>query len=264
MLHRADSLMTIRIFDAPLHGERTAAGEIRLDAGPVTLRDLIRGRLQQEVERYNQALPETFQGLVQPEESEQILNGFRMKTKRPLDWEVQCRRAYSSFEKNGFLVLVDGKQVTELDARSRSSRGFRDRLHQAGPARRRMKWPLTLTRSSGQCEPSFRRRNSLLRPVIGCARLSPLSGPIRLSSRERDVLKFVEAPLNRLKAEPSEVRLAFVFEALNEIVEKQIVSLQARFEDRGCLPAAERRGAQLPRGGAVGGTRLAAEGAVSV
>jgi hypothetical protein len=40
-----------------------------------------------------------------------------MKTRRPLDWEVQCRRAYSSFEKNGFLVLVDGKQVTELDSR---------------------------------------------------------------------------------------------------------------------------------------------------
>ncbi len=37
-------------------------------------------------------------------------------------------------------------------------------------------------------------------------------------TRERDVLKFVEAPLHRLKSEPSEVRLAFVFEALNEIV----------------------------------------------
>jgi hypothetical protein len=109
--------MAIRIFDAPLHGERTGAGEILLDAGPLTLRDLIRSRLQQEVERYNQALPETFQGLVQPDESEQILNGFRMKTKRPLDWDVQCRRAYSSFERNGFLVLVDGKQVTELDSR---------------------------------------------------------------------------------------------------------------------------------------------------
>ena len=107
--------MTILIFDAPLHGERTAAGGIRLDAGPVTLRELIRGRLQQEVERYNQALPETFQGLVQPEESEQILNGYRLKTRRPLDWQVQCRRAWSSFEKNGFLVLVDGRQVTELD-----------------------------------------------------------------------------------------------------------------------------------------------------
>lgn len=109
--------MTIRIFDAPLHGERTPAGAISLDERPATLRDLIRGRLRQEVDRYNQALPETFQGLVQPEESEQILNGFRMKTKRSLDWEVQCRRACSSFERNGFLVLVDGKQVTELDSR---------------------------------------------------------------------------------------------------------------------------------------------------
>jgi hypothetical protein len=111
-------VMTTRIFDAPLHGERKAAGWVQLDAaGPAILRDLIRGRIRQEVELYNQALPETFQGLVQPEESEQILNGFRMKTKRPLDWEQQCRRACLSFEKNGFLVLVDGKQVTELDAR---------------------------------------------------------------------------------------------------------------------------------------------------
>ena len=108
--------MTILIFDAPLHGERTAAGGVLLNPGPATLRDLIRGRLRQEVERYNLALPETFQGLVQPEESEQILNGFRMKTKRPLDLEVQCRRAYASFERNGFLVLVDGKQVTDLDS----------------------------------------------------------------------------------------------------------------------------------------------------
>jgi hypothetical protein len=108
--------MTIRVFDAPLHGQRIAADGILLDDGPATLRDLIRGRLRQEVERYNKALPETFQGLVQPEESEQILNGFRMKSRRPLDWEVQCRRACSSFEKNGFLVLVDGMQVTELDA----------------------------------------------------------------------------------------------------------------------------------------------------
>jgi hypothetical protein len=113
MLHR----MTIRVFDAPLHGGRIAAGGVLLDAGPATLRDLIRGRLHLEVERYNRALPEIFQGLVQPEQSEQILNGFKMKTKRPLDLEAQCRRAYSSFEQNGFLVLVDGKQVTELDLR---------------------------------------------------------------------------------------------------------------------------------------------------
>ena len=32
------------------------------------------------------------------------------------------------------------------------------------------------------------------------------------------ITQFVEAPLNRLKSEPPEVRLAFVFEALDEIV----------------------------------------------
>jgi hypothetical protein len=107
--------MTMGIFDAPLYGERTPVGQIQFEPGPAKLRDLIRARIQREVELYNQTLPGKFQGLVQPEESEQILNGFRMKTRRPLDWEAQCRRAYSSFERNGFLVLVDGKQVTELN-----------------------------------------------------------------------------------------------------------------------------------------------------
>src|SRR5580704_10436738 len=38
---------------------------------------------------------------------------------------------------------------------------------------------------------------------------------------ERDVLKLAEVPLNRLKSEPPEVRLAFVFEALNELVRNE-------------------------------------------
>jgi len=45
--------------------------------------------------------------------------------------------------------------------------------------------------------------------------------------RERDVLQAVEAPLNRLKSEPPEVRLAFVFEALNEIVRTSSYHLKA-------------------------------------
>ena len=88
---------------------------ITVDQASTSARELIRSRVKQEVERYNQTLPEVFQGLVQPEESEQILNGFRMKAPRPLDWEVQNERACSSFERNGFLMLVNGVQVLELD-----------------------------------------------------------------------------------------------------------------------------------------------------
>ncbi|WP_263353122.1 DUF4132 domain-containing protein [Acidicapsa acidisoli] len=40
-------------------------------------------------------------------------------------------------------------------------------------------------------------------------------------NRERDVLRLAEAPVSRLKAEPSEVRVGVVFEALNEIIHSQ-------------------------------------------
>src|ERR1700685_2831710 len=41
--------------------------------------------------------------------------------------------------------------------------------------------------------------------------------------RQQDVLRLVEAPLNRLKSEPPEVRLTFVFEALDEIVRSKSI-----------------------------------------
>ncbi len=106
---------TIHIWDETIPGHRSAAENVTLDHASITTRDLIRSRVQQEVERYNHSLPEVFRGLVQPEESEQLLNGFRLKVRRPLDWQAQYERACASFQRNGFLVLVDGLQVSELD-----------------------------------------------------------------------------------------------------------------------------------------------------
>ena len=109
--------MTIQIWDETIPGRRSPAEAVTLQQAETTARDLIRSRVQQEVGSYNQSLPEVFHGLVQPEESELTLNGFRMREKRPLDWEAQYRRACSSFERNGFLLLVDGRQVSDLDER---------------------------------------------------------------------------------------------------------------------------------------------------
>jgi hypothetical protein len=53
---------------------------------------------------------------------------------------------------------------------------------------------------------------------VSMREIVPAVGSNPFLHRERDVLKFVEAPLNRLKSEPTEARLAFIFEALNEIV----------------------------------------------
>jgi len=109
--------VTIHIWDEVIPGQRSSSDAVTVQQSDTTAREIIRSRVQQEVERHNQSLPEVFHGLVQPEESEQILNGYRMRTKRPLDWEVQVERTCSSFERNGFLVLVDGRQVCELDER---------------------------------------------------------------------------------------------------------------------------------------------------
>ncbi|TCC06351.1 hypothetical protein E0H45_23845 [Kribbella soli] len=59
----------------------------------ITLRDLVLTRVRDEVARFNAA----------PDKQ------------RHLDWERQADRAIEAFGRNGFFVLVDDRQVTELD-----------------------------------------------------------------------------------------------------------------------------------------------------
>jgi len=109
--------VTIHVWDEVVPGPHSPPKLLTLPQAETTARELILSRVREEVERHNQSLPEVFCGLVQPDESERLLNGFRMKTKRPLDWQVQFDRACTSFERNGFLLVVDGRQATGLDER---------------------------------------------------------------------------------------------------------------------------------------------------
>jgi hypothetical protein len=81
----------------------------------VTARELIRGRVYQEVTEYNARTPGPFQGLVQPTEAERTLNGYRIREGRKIDWEAQFAKAVTEFERNGFILLVDDRQLTALD-----------------------------------------------------------------------------------------------------------------------------------------------------
>lgn len=105
--------LTLPLRDETTAGESRSAGTFQFDTANLTIREIIRLRVQQEVERFNAADYEVFQGLVQPEESERILNGVRA---RPvLDWEQQFAKAITAFKGNGFLVLLDDRQITDLD-----------------------------------------------------------------------------------------------------------------------------------------------------
>ena len=103
----------ISILDETTSGRSSAAGAFQFPEAAVTLRDIIRLRVEQEAERFNQSEGGPFLGLVQPEESERILNGVR--TRRKVDWQMQYATAVKSFEGNGFLVFIDNRQIMDLD-----------------------------------------------------------------------------------------------------------------------------------------------------
>ncbi|HEX8273609.1 MAG TPA: hypothetical protein VF615_13310 [Longimicrobiaceae bacterium] len=106
---------TLTVYDETLSGDRTPACTLDFLSERVTVRELVRARVWQEVQDYNLRLPELFQGLVQPTDTERTLNGFRLRTRRRIDWEAQAARALEAFERNGFMVLVDDRQAESLD-----------------------------------------------------------------------------------------------------------------------------------------------------
>jgi hypothetical protein len=91
--------------------------EFALDvpAERITVRELIRTRVYQEVRDYNLSRPEYFRGLVQPTGAERTLNGFKVQRGRKLDPEKQFEKAIESFYRNGFLILVNDRQVEDLE-----------------------------------------------------------------------------------------------------------------------------------------------------
>ena len=89
---------------------------VRVSADTISVRELIRRRVYQEVHEYNRRKPEFFHLLVQPGEAERTRYGFRMARPRPIDPQEQFEKAIEGFERNGFVILVDGRQVEGLEA----------------------------------------------------------------------------------------------------------------------------------------------------
>jgi hypothetical protein len=81
----------------------------------MTVRELIRSRVYQEVQDHNLKNADVFRGMIQPEESEKTLNGWKLKKPRQLDWKKQFTRAVEAFEANQILILVNDRQAESLD-----------------------------------------------------------------------------------------------------------------------------------------------------
>ncbi|MEM8669049.1 MAG: hypothetical protein AAGG48_16120 [Planctomycetota bacterium] len=112
--------VTVTIRDETTTGSVYSELPIEFPSEQITVRDLIRERVFQEVQDFNRAQDEqVFRGLVQPTETERILNEqqteYRMKRRREIDWKKQFEKATEAFENNGFFILIDNKQAETLD-----------------------------------------------------------------------------------------------------------------------------------------------------
>lgn len=105
----------LTVHDETTSGELRQAITLHLPEPTITVRELIRSRVFEEVKAYNGRMTGLFQGLVQPEGSERDADGFRIQGTRRLDWHEQAETALKAFERNGFVLLVDDRQMESLD-----------------------------------------------------------------------------------------------------------------------------------------------------
>lgn len=105
----------LTILDETASGSILHRLELEISQEMLTVRELITHRVHDEVADYNERQGGVFQGLVQPTESEKVLNGYRLRPQKLIDAEQQVYRALEAFQQNGFFVLVNDRQVESLD-----------------------------------------------------------------------------------------------------------------------------------------------------
>ena len=107
--------MKVLIKDETLGGGTSNSFPIEIEQEYLTVKELIKTRIFDEVKRYNEKLPEYFSSLIQPTNSELTLNGYKMMEKKKVDPEKQFYLALDAFVKNGFFLIINGFQVFSLD-----------------------------------------------------------------------------------------------------------------------------------------------------
>lgn len=106
---------TLTVRDETTNGKTLHEWSLDFLTERITVRELIRSRVYQEVQDYNVRQPEHFRGLVQPTDAEQTLNGFKLRKPRQIEWKQQFEKAVEAFEKNQVLILVNEKQAESLE-----------------------------------------------------------------------------------------------------------------------------------------------------
>jgi hypothetical protein len=107
--------ITLTVRDETTSGDILQEFALEVLTERITVRELIRSRVYQEVQDFNLLQPQVYRGLVQPTDAEITLNGCTLPKRRTIDWKEQYDKAIQAFEANGIIILVGDEQVEWLD-----------------------------------------------------------------------------------------------------------------------------------------------------
>lgn len=108
-------MATVTFRDETATGKPLTEWEVAGLPERMTVRELIRLRVREEVARHNARPSNRFNGLVRPDDADTELNGYRLREPRRIDWERQAEIAERAFLANGFFVLAGDRQVEDLE-----------------------------------------------------------------------------------------------------------------------------------------------------
>lgn len=105
--------MNLTIHDETATGSITNQVKIKCCTESITIQELIKVRVFQEVTDYNQKRSEYYRGLVQPHEAEPVLSGYKLDRKYKINAEEQYAIALNAFFKQAFYVLIDEQKIDD-------------------------------------------------------------------------------------------------------------------------------------------------------
>ena len=103
-------MKTLTIKDETASGDILQKIALQFENEYISVEELIKARIAEEIKRYENNVSEYKHGLVLPTHLEKRLNN---KTPKKIDIEKQLYVALEAFMNNGFIVLVDDEQVEE-------------------------------------------------------------------------------------------------------------------------------------------------------
>lgn len=107
--------MFITIKDETISGTILRELNLEFESQTITVKELITQRVLEEVAQYNKKLPKFFNGLIEPNDAEKTLNGYKLKKRKTIDGEKQVFVALDAFQKNGYFLLIDNIQSIDLE-----------------------------------------------------------------------------------------------------------------------------------------------------